>query len=876
MIKKIWHKFGKSDETGQALVLVLILLIVGALIIAPLMANIGTGLIAGEVHEEKANALYAADAGVEDALWQIKNDKLSDLFGDNPPYDPTYGAYDYLTDDWTYLLGEQVNGESVSVTIENIWIPDISPAPDPTTANNTAADERFIVFGTASGTNEFRLRISFDPDAGDMTVQKLGVWLPPGFDYAPGTSNLESDPGNPPYHSVPAPSVSYKGGNKVVWSFASVPFEDFPDVDPADDPMEAEITFQYTDTSGQNRTLEAVSWIETSGVTGISYSWDSDIRVFRITSVAGGTTIEAYALKIEPRQLASAIAGDYYATGNTLMEDTDTNHSSWGDYAYIRDTWVHTDVSIPVNSSSNDVPAESDIPGEGNGIPEDANVKFAYLYWTSWFHPDDIISETRIPTSDGDISGTWNTSPRWDDVDEDETPAHPQDDTNYMTGTTDSGGYMLFSFDSFTIPAGAVITDLTVWVRARDIDSGWGRTGNIRAYIKVKDTYYYSSTSHPTANSFTTYDDCSFSTNPATPGLDWMVEDINGTGSYPLQQFGVYSTDLNPDVQVSMVYAQVNYVVADTAVYFKIDGQQVSFNGTAPQTGGLLTIDPNNPKDSAEVITSIAGYSYSCKKDVTDLILAYAEDDDGLPDDDGDESNDIYHPGIATYTVGGVDGTLGDDNPSRTQMSHAGWSLVIIYSSPTTKGHYLYLYDEFTTALDYDDIDFDEDGQPGGTISGFLVPQRVRNPDGTWEVNAAKMTLFVGEGDDWIAGGSGYPGDFVAFNALPAYWTPPSVAARDIPNSYKLWDGTTSVAISGSNTASSPNNVWNGMSTIFSADGVDVDTFYVTWASGLLQTGYTSAHIDLCTAQDNWNLIYIIISFRSVTTTGGTVTYLIY
>jgi hypothetical protein len=59
------------------------------------------------------------------------------------------------------------------------------------------------------------------------------------------------------------------------------------------------------------------------------------------------------------------------------------------------------------------------------------------------------------------------------------------------------------------------------------------------------------------------------------------------------------------------------------------------------------------------------------------------------------------------------------------------------------------------------------------------------------------------------------------------------------------------------------------------ADGVDVDTFYITWASNLLQAGATSAEIDLPTLDDSWNLVYIILSFRSETTTGGTITYLI-
>jgi hypothetical protein len=74
------HKARKIDmqglirgEKGQALILALILLAVGGLIIAPLLSYMGTGLITGEVYEAKTDELYAADAGVEDAVWRIPN-----------------------------------------------------------------------------------------------------------------------------------------------------------------------------------------------------------------------------------------------------------------------------------------------------------------------------------------------------------------------------------------------------------------------------------------------------------------------------------------------------------------------------------------------------------------------------------------------------------------------------------------------------------------------------------------------------------------------------------------------------------------------------------------------------------------------------------
>jgi len=61
------------DEKGQTMIMALVLLVVGGLIMAPLLAYMSTGLITGEVYERRMAELYAADAGVEDAIWKIQN-----------------------------------------------------------------------------------------------------------------------------------------------------------------------------------------------------------------------------------------------------------------------------------------------------------------------------------------------------------------------------------------------------------------------------------------------------------------------------------------------------------------------------------------------------------------------------------------------------------------------------------------------------------------------------------------------------------------------------------------------------------------------------------------------------------------------------------
>jgi hypothetical protein len=295
-------------------------------------------------------------------------------------------------------------------------------------------------------------------------------------------------------------------------------------------------------------------------------------------------------------------------------------------------------------------------------------------------------------------------------------------------------------------------------------------------------------------------------------------------------------------------------MVADKSVVFKINNQQVYLDSSGTPQKGSQELTASKVQTVLNYSgSSPHGFSYSCYRDVTDLVRAYTAK---APDPA------INYPGHATYTVGGVYGDTNDE------WSYAGWSLIIIYTSASTQGHQLYLFDKFVYSnQDVNngiDVDYDGDGQPGGSISGFIVPQPIGG-----EVNAAKITCFVGEGDEC------YSGDFLALNAPASYSTHPI----DIPDSYKLWDGTTSAppgdTANQPNNAVQPDNVWNSKSVGLNAAGIDVDTFNVTWASGLINPGDTSARFDMYTRIDVWNLVYIIVSFRTQTTTKGALNYLI-
>ena len=99
--------------------LVLVLLMVASMLITPMLGSMATGAKTDAVSRQNTEELAAADAGIEDGVWQIRYDKELDF--------PGYSLYDY-TDSWPYQLPEQVNGSTVNVTIQNSWVPrDLTP-----------------------------------------------------------------------------------------------------------------------------------------------------------------------------------------------------------------------------------------------------------------------------------------------------------------------------------------------------------------------------------------------------------------------------------------------------------------------------------------------------------------------------------------------------------------------------------------------------------------------------------------------------------------------------------------------------------------------------------------------------------------------------
>ena len=108
--------------------------------------------------------------------------------------------------------------------------------------------------------------------------------------------------------------------------------------------------------------------------------------------------------------------------------------------------------------------------------------------------------------------------------------------------------------------------------------------------------------------------------------------------------------------------------------------------------------------------------------------------------------------------------------------------------------------------------------------------------------NAARMTCFVGEGDwEWDDGDNLFL------------------------NGYQL-----------NNDATNPDdNVWNSRSNVLGStgndDGIDIDTFNAGYP--IIEPDQTEATLHMPTNTDVWNLVYIMLSFRSKIITGGVIDY---
>ena len=533
----------------------------------------------------------------------------------------------------------------------------------------------------------------------NITVERIGIWLPPGFKFVEFSSNLESAAAQgKAYYCVPVTS-SHNGGEKVLWDYSSpVGMQEFPSAG-----GKKVITFQFTHQSGLIEIPRgAIPWVKVAWETQGDYlAWDVECKIHKIISTATDeptgkyTIVEAYTPKNDFPKYGTSSEGDYEAIGCTLMRDEE------GTSPHRERLYKETSGSI----------------GAGD-IPADGVIQELQLYWSGW---------KDYPQLDWETTGM--------------TPEQIQQDFQaeilaLATDTKFNEIEFRVDLDDNSVTIGEITVDppeLTFSITADEIwvlpneetEEGTGRDWSYSCIC-----YPINALKEALAQWY---------------GGGYTYEDVIFTG------WGMYT----------VCHAHWS---ADTGKY-----------------------DLYEWKDNHSGEEVIAHTDYPLGGDLH--IKPLCED--------------------------------GEDN-----WAYAAWSIVVIYTSPATSHHQLYIDNTFRYTAERETQIF--------TVAGFLAPQDVIT-----DPNAARVTCFVGEGDD------PYEGDKLSFNGV--------YLSDDINDEDNVWN--------------SKSNVMEGVTI----DGMDIDTFSVQYPT--IRPGDTEAEVQLPTVSDSWNFIYIILSFRSEPTCGGTMTY---
>jgi hypothetical protein len=238
-MKKILNRPIRGEK-GQALLITLILLLVGGLIIAPLLGYMSTGLKAGQSNENLMQRLYAADAGVEDAIWRIRNDY-------SLPADVGHTV--------TYPITGGVNNKSVTVTIikeddfESFVEDLLKAAIDWKSELHFDPPSGHDVWMTYSenltpGTYTLTMTYSENASANQKWLKVVAIWFEGEYDIVGSASgDMVDQKGTPVVYPAPTKWPS-GGGTAFIWEWENESDRPFFEKKPGGD--QHSMTFNFT------------------------------------------------------------------------------------------------------------------------------------------------------------------------------------------------------------------------------------------------------------------------------------------------------------------------------------------------------------------------------------------------------------------------------------------------------------------------------------------------------------------------------------------------------------------------------------------------------------------------------------------------------
>ena len=157
------------EERGQVLPLVLVFLLVGGLTITPALDNATTSLMACRTSEENVNGFFAADAGVQYAIWCLDNSI-------SPPAQ----------------LPESVNNMNVALQVEDmqdftLCFGELIQANSHSSYLGVSGE---MVWDDPAQAYKYTITVTWEPDSGTPTIhlEGLGARMPVDYVYQTGSA----------------------------------------------------------------------------------------------------------------------------------------------------------------------------------------------------------------------------------------------------------------------------------------------------------------------------------------------------------------------------------------------------------------------------------------------------------------------------------------------------------------------------------------------------------------------------------------------------------------------------------------------------------------------------------------------------------------
>jgi hypothetical protein len=705
-----------------------------------------------------------------------------------------------------YVDNVSISGTSPSFSVDNLWIGYQVNSVDIEIAYT---NKDFDTTVGSSGVN--------DP----ANIDRIGVWMPPGCEYI-GVVVGNQTPYSLSQYLPQPPDIlpaTYAGGTILEWDFSPIA-PNLGNSTTTAVPIIWDLTFSYS--TPPTQVVEGMFiWIKAHGAGNRTYlSWDKGYEIYKAVSQAHSeiygtnTQVAAYVSQGEVSKENAASYGDYVAVGNPLLIDVNDDSLLAVEYpvdpsspgTWITEDGIFYDGRDEIGSMS---------------IPADAKILAGWLYWSAyvrdseWSAPDRNVS-FMYPERYGSESFTGNKTSLTYQVSSYNRP-------------TDKEPMDLLAHEP-------VLTLSNMRYLGENLGSAGFHNGNDTFFTLHKPIYPSPAPIIRVTGQPNPLGSGNYTINYNTGNVTIINDDLVGTVSIDYSVYDtktlVRNTDyrIDYDVVSSVDTRYKGFTILNTDItggklqgtvtidyYYAKHWQAVQH---AAQDRYGTPLDPVSAHSRVGASGSYVGWAYACFNDVTDFLTG----------------NGTYPDvtGKGQYAVSGVTATPGVNSYDYRDWCYSGWSLIVLYESPSETAHQFYLYDPIHNPYDpvlhpdgvpfmmtqvsapsYHDVEF--------TLTDFYPPE------GTVD---GRTTCFVGEGDDDINE------DYLGFKGASQ-------------TSYTNLSGTNNPV----------NDVMNSIST-GGERGIDVDTYTISNISGWVATD-TEANVRLRTQVDVWYLVYQILSFKT-------------